>query len=219
MKKRRLKYGDDYLSWDEIQLKIENCIKCKRENQLQVLYNKKKLPVIKPRRARLLFVSEAPPSGKNYFYWKNSKDNLRKRIFYILNRLGYKIKSLQDFVNTGFYLVPTVKCASQKNGKNKNPSNRVIKLCINHLKDEIEVIKPKTICLLGRTALYGFSLLFPQIKFSKLKNCAGQIKEINVKTTTVRVMITYWSTNRQRKFNEIIKHIKLIDSISRVSSS
>jgi len=203
------------MKWDEIQLKIKNCTKCKKENQLQVSFRIKKIPTIKPRKTRLLFISEAPPLGKSYFYWENVNDTLRKRIFRILNELGYKINNLEDFVSSGFYLVPTVKCASQKNEKNTKPSDKVIKLCVKHLKNEIEFIKPKAICLLGRTALYGFSLLFPEkFKFQNLKDVAGQIREVKIKDRVTKVMISYWPSNRQGKFRDIINHIKLVDSLT-----
>lgn len=202
------------MSWEDIQEEIDKCRRCYREGQYQIQFRRKKLPEIKPENIRLLFISEAPPYSKSYFYWENSPDKLRKRIFTILNEIGYDIKTLSDFVSSGFYLTPTVKCASQRNGKNANPRRRVIKLCISYLKKEMEYIKPKAICLLGRTALYGFSLLFSgKFSFRPLRDVAGQVRDIKIKERTVKVMITYWPSNRQGKFKEIIDHIRIIDSL------
>jgi uracil-DNA glycosylase family 4 len=205
----------DFLRWKEIQLKIKNCMKCKKENQFQVLFDRKKIPTFKPRKTRILLISEAPPAGKSYFYWENSNDALRKRIFWILNKLGYKIKNLKNFISSGFYLVPTVKCASQKDRKNTKPNNKVIKICINHLKNEIEYIKPRSICLLGRTALYGFSLLFPEkFNFQSLKNVAGKIEEVKIKGRCTKVIISYWPSNRQGKLKDVVNHIKMLCSLT-----
>ena len=144
--------------------------------------------------------------GNSYFYWENVKDTLRKRIFAILNSIGNNINGLDEFVAAGFYLTPTVKCPSQAEG-NVGPSNNTIKFCLEHLQGELNCIKPKKICLLGRTALCGFSQLFPEFKGGKLGEVAGKIREVEIGGRKVRVMITYWPSFRQRKFGEIVKHV------------
>jgi uracil-DNA glycosylase family 4 len=195
--------------WDKILKKIKTCKKCQGINP-QVRADIKKIPTIAPKNIELLFISEAPPLGSSYFYWGHSKDVLRKRIFAILNSIGYKVESLEDFVGAGFYLTPTVKCPSEENGKNASPSNNAIKFCLEHLMDELNHIKPKKICLLGKTALYGFSQLFPQFKGGKLKELAGEVKEVEIGGRKVRAMINYWPSYRQRNFDKIVEHIRRI---------
>jgi len=195
--------------WEKIQNKIVACKKCKNENP-EVRVDIKKIPGIAPKNIELLFISEAPPLGDSYFYWEKARDTLRKRIFAILNSIGYNINSLEDFMAAGFYLTPTVKCPSEEKGKNASPSNNTIKFCLEHLINELDYIKPKKICLLGKTALYGFSQLFPEFKGGKLKELAGKIREVEIGGRKVKVMINYWPGYRQRNFDEIVEHIRRI---------
>jgi uracil-DNA glycosylase len=181
--------------------------------------------VVEPKNVKLLFVSEAPPLKNHcYFYYEASNDQLRQRVFGILRELGYEIATIQDFRNAGFYLLPTVKCASAKEGRNHAPRGRVIALCAGaHLKREIEHIMPDGIVLLGRTALQGFLCLCrlwdvqPRPLLggkSTLTEVAGTLLEVCIGGKAIKVMPSYWPTRRHRKYHEIGVHIqRLLDEI------
>ncbi|KAF5426451.1 Uracil-DNA glycosylase, partial [Candidatus Methanophagaceae archaeon] len=175
-----------------------------------------------PKNVKLLFVSEAPPlNTRYYFFYENSNDRLRNSVFELLRGdLGYEISTINDFIAAGFYLLPTVKCPSAKEGRNAAPAKSVIKHCaVRHLKREIEHINPDGICLLGRTALQGFLILYEswgvEVQNSRevgrtLSEAAGKVLELRVKAKKIKVVISYWPTKRHRKFHEISKHIKIL---------
>jgi len=195
------------MNWNEIQEEIKRCKKCREEGFYEVRCPDGRTPSFEPRNVKLLFISEASPlNTRYYFYYENSNDRLRNSLFEILRSMNYKISTIKDFIKAGFFLLPTVKCPSDKNGRNTAPRRKVIKLCAeNHLRQEIECIKPEGICLLGRTALYGFlSLYNAQEKGGKLSEVAGKVLEAD----GIKFIPSYWPSKRHRKFHEISKHIK-----------
>ena len=180
-------------------------------------------PTLEPQNVKLLFVSEAPPLNTQfYFYNENSNDRLRNRIFGILRDMGYELNSIRDFNDAGFYLLPTVKCPSARDGRNTAPSASVIKLCAGrYLKREIEYIKPDGVVLLGRTALQGFLRLcklwdvhMPDSmdlgRGTTVTEVVGNVLEVNILGKCVKVIPSYWPTRRHRKYHEIGEHIRLL---------
>lgn len=214
------------MNWTEIQEGIKRCEKCNEEGFFEVKCPDDRFPTSEPRHVKLLFVSEAPPlNTRYYFYHENSNDRLRNSLFGLLRSdLGYEINTISDFTAAGFYLLPTVKCPSARNGRNAAPLGKVIKLCAErHLKQEIEYIKPDGVCLLGRTALQGFLTLRnlwdvqthdPREVGKTLSEAAGKVLEVKILDKSAKFMISYWPTKRHRRFHEISEHIKrLIDKI------
>jgi uracil-DNA glycosylase family 4 len=214
------------MNWSEIQDEIKRCKKCKEEGFFEVKCPDDRIPTSEPRHVKLLFVSEAPPlNTRYYFYNENSNDRLRNSLFGLLRTdLGYEINTISDFIATGFYLLPAVKCPSARNGRNAAPAKSVIKLCAEqHLKREIEYIKPAGVCLLGRTALQGFLILrnlwdvqtHDSGEVGKtLSEAAGKVLEVKILDNRTKFMISYWPTKRHRRFHEISEHIRrIIDEI------
>ena len=217
---------DSNMNWTEIQERIKRCKKCNEEGFYGVKCPDDRIPASEPRHVKLLFVSEAPPlNTRYYFYHENSNDRLRNSLFELLQcDLGYEINTINDFIAAGFYLLPTVKCPSARNERNAAPLGKVIKLCAEqHLKREIEYIKPDGVCLLGRTALQGFLILRNlwgmQMQNSwevgrTLSEAAGKVLEVKILDKNIKFMISYWPTKRHRRFHEISEHIRvLIDEI------
>ena len=208
------------MTWKEIQDGIKRCKKCKEEGFYEVKCPDDRIPMSEPRHVKILFVSEAPPlNSRYYFYHENSNDRLRNSLFELLRSdLGYEISSINDFIAAGFYLLPTVKCPSARNGRNAAPAKSVIKLCAEqHLKREIEYIKPEGVCLLGRTALQGFLILRNlwgmQVQGSMdvgrtLSEAAGKILVVKISDKSTKFIISYWPTRRHRRFHEISEHIR-----------
>ncbi|HJH27635.1 MAG TPA: hypothetical protein C5S37_12935 [Methanophagales archaeon] len=213
---------DSDMNWSEIQDEIKRCEKCKEEGICEVRCPDERVPVSEPQNVKLLFVSEAPPlNTRYYFYHENSNDRLRNSLFKILRcDLGYEINTINDFIAAGFYLLPTVKCPSARNGRNAAPAKSVIKLCAErHIKREIEHVKPEGVCLLGRTALQGFltlrNLWGMQMQDSMdmggtLSEAAGKVLEVKISDKSTKFMISYWPTKRHRKFHDISKHIRVL---------
>jgi len=217
---------DSNMTWTELQEGIKRCKKCKEEGIYEVRCPDDRIPTSEPQHVKLLFVSEAPPLNSHYyFYNENSNDRLRNRLFELLQcDLDYEIRSINDFIAAVFYLLPTVKCPSARNGRNAAPPRKVIKLCAEqHLKREIEYITPDGVCLLGRTALQGFltlrNLWSMQMQDSgevgkTLSEAAGKVLEVKILDKNTKFMISYWPTKRHRKFHEISEHIRtLIEEI------
>ena len=210
------------MNWNEIQEGITRCEKCKEEGFFEVKCPDDRIPASEPRHVKLLFVSEAPPlNTRYYFYHETSNDRLRNSLFGLLRSdLGYEISSINDFIAAGFYLLPTVKCPSARNGRNAAPAKSVIKLCADrHLKREIEYIKPDGVCLLGRTALHGFLILRnlwdKEVQNSgkvggTLSEAAGKVLEVKILDKRTKFMISYWPTKRHRRFHDISKHIRML---------
>ena len=210
------------MTWKEIQDGIKRCKKCKEEGFYEVKCPDDRIPMSEPRHVKILFVSEAPPlNSRYYFYHENSNDRLRNSLFELLRSdLGYEISSINDFIAAGFYLLPTVKCPSARTGRNTAPAKSVIKLCAEqHLKREIEYIKPGGVCLLGKTALQGFltlrNLWDKEVQNSgkvggTLSEAAGKVLEVKILDKNTKFIISYWPTKRHRRFHEISKHIRML---------
>ena len=213
---------DSNMNWSEIQERIKKCKKCKEEGIYEVKCPDDRIPTSEPRHVKLLFVSEAPPlNTRYYFYHETSNDRLRNSLFGLLQcDMDYEISTINDFIAAGFYLLPTVKCPSARNGRNAAPTKSVIKLCAEqHLKREIEYIKPEGVCLLGRTALQGFLTLRnlwdvqthdPREVGKTLSEAAGKVLEVKILDKRTKFMISYWPTKRHRKFHEISEHIRML---------
>ncbi len=218
------------MSWQEIQEGVKRCKRCKEEGFDGVKCPDDRIPTVepRPRGVRILFISEAPPlNSQYYFYYENTNDRLRNSLFELLRSAmscesEHGISTISDFIDAGFFLLPTVKCPTARDGRNAAPSAGVIKLCAErHLKREIEYIKPEGVCLLGRTALHGFLTLLNHWGMSgssasslkggrSLSSVAGKVLEVEISGRSTRFMISYWPTRRHRKFNEICEHIRLL---------
>lgn len=208
------------MNWEGLQESIKRCAKCREEGLSGVRCPDLRAPTLEPKNVKLLFVSEAPPLKAHfYFYDENSNDQLRNRLFGILSDVGYEVRSIRDFIDAGFYLLPTAKCPSARNGLNAAPGGRVIKLCAGqHLKREIEYVDPDGVVLLGRTALLGFLHLCNlwdvhvhdsvDLGRGTVSEVAGNVLEVKILDKVVKVIPSYWPTRRHRKYHEIGEHIK-----------
>jgi len=211
------------MNWKELQESIKRCTKCREAGLSGVRCPDVRVPSVEPRNVKLLFISEAPPLNTQfYFYNENSNDRLRNRLFGILRDVGYEISTIKDFDDAGFFLLPTVKCPSARDGCNTAPRGRVIKLCAaEHLKRELACIKPDGICLLGRTALQGLSCLRDlravqvhdsvDLSGTTVSKVAGSVLEVEISgKADITLIPSYWPTQRHRKYHEIGEHIKLL---------
>lgn len=215
-------------NWTELEELIKRCTKCREAGLPGVKCPDARVPTVEPKNVKLLFISEAPPLNTQfYFYDENSNDRLRTRLFGILRTMGYEISTIKDFVEAGFFLLPTVKCPSVRDGCNTAPGGRIIKLCAaQHLKQEIECIRPAGICLLGRTALHGLLCLrdlgaarvHGSVDLnSTVSKVAGNVLEVEISgEENITLIPSYWPTQRHRKYHQIGEHIRLLLDAIRV---
>jgi len=128
----------DALSLKIIQEKVKTCKKCDLCDT-----RKNAVPGKGNQNADIIFVGEAP--GKN--------EDLCGEPF-----IGTAGKRLDDALkNAGLtrnsvYITNIVKCRPPKN---RIPNDLEKKMCSNYLEDELTIINPKIICLLGNTVFYS----------------------------------------------------------------
>ena len=126
------------LSLTTIQKKVKTCKKCNL-----CITRKNAVPGKGNKNADIVFIGEAP--GKS--------EDLHGEPF-----IGTAGKKLDDALeNTGLtrdsvYITNIVKCRPPKN---RIPNDIEKSMCNEYLKDEIAIINPKIICLLGNTPYYS----------------------------------------------------------------
>jgi uracil-DNA glycosylase len=104
-----------------------------------------------PEPLKVLFVGVAPPEKGRHFYTA-SHDNLRSGLFRTLTELGWPCRRVVEFLDHGFLLLHTAKCAIEGT---TSPSLLVSQLCASHhLKREIELLHPEAVCWLSKKIGY-----------------------------------------------------------------
>lgn len=192
-------------NWEAVQNEIENCLECSHKGYREVLCRtSKKHPSREPRDIKVLFISEAPPASGAYFYDETRPDGLRSKLFLRLREIGLNIQTVEDFLYSGLFLVPTVKCPSGNPSakgsfmNNENPRLSVIGLCVDlHLKQEIEFIRPRRIVLLGGVALRGCSRILSGLEMRSVEDARRKSPVVaHLGGLEFEVYLTYWPTPR-----------------------
>lgn len=94
-----------------------------------------------PNEVTILFLAHEPPNLNNYFY-TNPQSVFTRTVLKLLFKANLLSReALKDFFMKGFYLTDISKCHRGKPAQ-----------CGEFLKEEIEVLKPKIVCTLGRNA-------------------------------------------------------------------
>jgi len=142
-----------------------------------------------PEPIRVLFVGVAPPRTGRHFYTDPS-DNLRRGLFDVLAELGRPCRTVGGFIERGFFLVHTAKCAIRGTTK---PNLDVSKLCASvHLTKEIECLMPDGLCFLSKNV--GFPVyedLLPRFGARDAVNF-GEVTTIAVNGKLVQSVATAW---------------------------
>ncbi|MCP3923586.1 MAG: hypothetical protein GY714_13485 [Desulfobacterales bacterium] len=141
---------------------VKSCTKCSEICEAIGSYGKDiALDYITPKiPSEIVFVAESPPSNKgNFFYNKQATDTrFRNRLFKLINLAGLgTINSIDEFNSKGYYLADTINCRWNKNkNESKQPSPKeldtIISNCTFHLKNQLEILKPKSIVFIGKVA-------------------------------------------------------------------
>jgi DNA polymerase len=118
-----------------IEKTVKNCKKCSlSENRIN------SVPGEGFSNANILFIGEAP--GKN--------EDIQGRPF--VGRAGKLLDELLDSIQLSrdeVFIANILKCRPPKN---RNPLKKEIDICTDYLDEQIQIIKPKIICLLGNFA-------------------------------------------------------------------
>ncbi|HJX24008.1 MAG TPA: uracil-DNA glycosylase family protein [Candidatus Bathyarchaeia archaeon] len=110
------------------------------------------------RKVKALFVAEAPPwlkkgEAPRYFYNHKVYNGMRRMLLAQLGIGDYGERGLEEFKDRGYLLSDTVKCRLfTKDGVPEPVAERCV---TNFLSDEILLLNPEKIFLLGGTALRG----------------------------------------------------------------
>ena len=125
-----------YQSWEELEKSIENCNKCK-------LCSKRKNIVLGTgnKNADIMFIGEGPGADEDeqgiLFVGKAGK-----LMDMALEGLGIEKESI--------YFANIIKCRPPEN---RNPEDDEVNACLDYLRNQVLLVKPKIIVLLGSVAL------------------------------------------------------------------
>ncbi len=150
------------MSWHEAQNRVDHCRCCDERcvPYLKVPVGPKRHPPYPPQQStRLFFVSVAPPYGGSYFWDETRQDDVREGLFLaIAEASGQRFASVPEFLDAGYFLVPGVKCPSEKDGNDHKPSIKAIKNCTSHLSVELEICRAERLLAFGGDPMKSVSI-------------------------------------------------------------
>ncbi len=126
---------NDYLSLNDLMLNVKNCQECElAKTRNKVVFGKGN------DNSEILIIGEAPGKEEDL-----TAEPFVGRAGKLLTEILLSIKLTRDDV----YITNTVKCRPPEN---RNPNNDEIESCASNLDQQIELISPKVIILLGKVA-------------------------------------------------------------------
>jgi uracil-DNA glycosylase family 4 len=146
----------------------------------------------KPDTVNVLFIAESPPGHeRRYFYNMNTRNITREKLLDLL-----EMKGLGKFRGEGYFLTDTIKCRLRKQGRGRSFPSYIADNCATRfLYSEIQLLKPKTIVLLGKTAKQRLQR-FPE--FEKLRTYRKVEDYCGEKIHTEHQTVIMYAFPRQR---------------------
>ncbi len=124
------------LNWEELEKQCENCQKCK------LAKTRKKVVIgCGNRQAKLMFIGEGPGADEDA-----SGIPFVGRAGQLMNMAFQGLGIARDEV----YIANVVKCRPPGN---RNPQADEVQACLNYLREQVLLVKPQVIVLLGNVAL------------------------------------------------------------------
>ena len=202
------------VKWPILQAQIHNCHICEAQNVSYIKVpkgEKHQPPYGPPQPTRLFFVSVAPPSGGKYF-WAEQSNGLRRGLFTaIAQATGQRFTSMRDFWAAGFFLLPGVKCPSEKDGYDYRPQSKAILNCSSYLRHEIELAQPERILALGCDPMQSLSAALGFKSPKKVHDYRQRFWQAKIGKRWIPVAGSYFAgNNRHRSFDKIVKDIDWI---------
>ena len=184
-----------YLSLNVIKRNVKICKKCNLSNT-----RKNAVPGKGNKNAELVFVGEAP--GRN--------EDLKGEPF-----VGSAGKKLDEALkNSGLsrnevYITNIVKCRPPKN---RIPNDNEKIMCSDYLENEISIINPKIICLMGNTAYHSI------LQGKEISKNHGKLlyKKDRVYFITFHPAAIIYNQKLEEIFNDDIK--KLVNEVKKLKS-
>lgn len=193
-------------AWHASQRAIDRCRVCEASHvpRLRVPEGAKRHPAgAPPSRVRLLCISVAPPWGGAYFWEESRPDGLRAGLLGLLSQAtGEPVGSLAEFRRRGFFLVPAVKCPSEREGRDTAPAARAIENCSGHLLAEISAMAPERIAALGRVPLRAMRVLLGRPRRLRLRDFVGRIETVELAGRRVLLGATCFPGNNRHRGRE-----------------
>jgi uracil-DNA glycosylase len=136
---------------------------------------------------KVLFVGVAPPRSGDHFY-SNPADKLRLGLLPLLGTLGYPCRSIKEFLDRGFFLTHTAKCAVAGNWR-ANPE--VSSFCApRFLRREIEILRPKVVCILSKTVGPAVAADLCRAWGNASTPAAGDVVDVELPGGRIRLLVT-----------------------------
>lgn len=148
-----------------------------------------------PKPIEVLFLAESPSKDRQvYFYDKTCGTGLSKYVLEFLGiTQGTKTQRLEEFKRRGFFLTDTISCIYKKKRSGGIPLELIRFSVKEILKQEIENLAPKTIVVLGGTALSGLKIIKkfqPALsEISSIRNIEIEKRKIQAGDTTLILSI------------------------------
>ena len=129
-----------YDKWENLEEEINNCKKCKLCNERSnIVFG------AGPKDTKIMFIGEGPGADE---------DRTGKLFVGKSGQLMDKAFQALDIKKENLYLTNVIKCKTQKN---REPQEDEVKVCINYLRNQVILIKPKVIVLFRK---YSFKIYF-----------------------------------------------------------
>ena len=136
------------LSWEELEQQCDKCVKCRLcQTRNNVVFG------VGNRQTDILFVGEGP----------GEQEDLKGEPFVgVAGQLLDNMLSIIDLDRTKCYIANIVKCRPPRN---RDPQEDEQDACIEYLRNQVALIKPKIIVCLGRIAAQR--LIYPDFRITK----------------------------------------------------
>lgn len=125
-----------YEEWEELEKSIQDCKKCKLcQNRNHIVFG------VGNKKADLMFIGEGPGADE---------DRLGEPFVGKAGQLMNKAFEALEIHRDEVYIANIVKCRPPSN---RNPEQEEAEACLNYLRNQVLLVQPKVIVLLGSVAL------------------------------------------------------------------
>lgn len=201
--------------WVSIQTAIDTCSVCLSEE----LFNATGYPPIRPgspnNTGRVLFLSEAPPPTGGF--WRlNHSDDLRSSLMSLLDIQSEPPREAVDaFIEKGFFLLQSLKWPLVKTFNHLGPKQQrqlIEHSAQEHLRIEIDALRPKAILAMGKAAWLSCRFLSGQWNnevSTQFEQSLGEMRLVTVRGNETKWMATYLIINQNLRLPERAKAISV----------
>lgn len=201
------------MKWNKIQHEIKICKSCaKKLPRSKVVCPPRIFYPKPPKPTQVLFVGVAPPRPGKDFY-SDENDKLRHGLFGVLAKVGIRCKKIEDFLDSGLFLLHTAKCPIRGTWE---PNKKVSLFCSSkHLNREIETLSPKTVCFLSKSI--GYPVMQDLISRWEISYTAkfGAVTKVKIANHWIHFIATAWPGRGWEK--ETKKHLSKLFRVAGIS--